>query len=253
MDAEDLFLREFLGIVDPSTTARHGQLDPAQPTRRRHLVELLRRSRRSLDDGRGVLRRSARRRCRRTRRTCVEPPSSSATRWAGAEPGLHPHLDGPVRPVVVGRPPGTAAGGDPAPPPVADQHLRRSPAGPARPSFHSPWSPPTGRSDPSRVTLDELRTGSLRPEATPRPRGSTERRSSSSTASCTAISGVRYEPSAGSPCGGPNAGSSSGRRPTGAGAASSRRGCTRSSRCPCSATGSTTRSCGRRSTGSTDS
>ena len=89
-----------------------------------------------------------------------------------------------------------------------------------------------------RFGIDELRTGSTRPRKgapwtlvrllpAPRP------------GCCTSIRGIRSGRCAGSRCAAPPSGSSPARRPTGAGAASSRRGSTRSWRCTCSATRST--------------
>ena len=62
IDAEDLFVRHFLGILTPEQTERDRALDPLEAARRRQLGDVLRRPGRPLDDRRGVRRAAARRR-----------------------------------------------------------------------------------------------------------------------------------------------------------------------------------------------
>ena len=80
IDAEDLFLRRYLGILDAARDRGDRALDPLEAARRRHVGDVLRRARPT-----------SRRRSRRTsrsgspatpagrRRTCAAPPRSSAT------------------------------------------------------------------------------------------------------------------------------------------------------------------------------
>ena len=77
MDAEDLLLRQFLGIRTDERDRRDGPLDPLPPAGRRHLGQLLRRPARALDHRRGLRRPPAGRRRPRIRRTCAGPPSTS--------------------------------------------------------------------------------------------------------------------------------------------------------------------------------
>ena len=100
----------------------------------------------------------------------------------------------------------------------------------------------------SRSTSCRDRARTRRPGAC-RAGASWDGRFQRSTARCTATAAPAWS-AARARAAGRAAGSSSARRPTAAGAASSRRGSTRSSRCTCSATRSTTRCCGPRSTGS---
>ena len=55
MDAEDMLLREFLGIRQTGRDRALGGLDPLPAARRRHLGELPRRPRRAVDHDRGLL------------------------------------------------------------------------------------------------------------------------------------------------------------------------------------------------------
>ena len=61
IDAEDLLLREFLGIRTAEQTAAVGALDPFSPARGRHVGELPRRTAGALDHRRGLRRAPARR------------------------------------------------------------------------------------------------------------------------------------------------------------------------------------------------
>ncbi len=55
MDAEDMLLREFLGVRRCAGDRALGCLDPLPAARRRHVDQLLRRPGRPLDDDRGLL------------------------------------------------------------------------------------------------------------------------------------------------------------------------------------------------------
>ncbi len=59
MDAEDLLLRQFLGIRDETTTPRRRPLHPRRAARGRHLGQFLRRTGRTLHHHRGVRRAAA--------------------------------------------------------------------------------------------------------------------------------------------------------------------------------------------------
>ena len=82
MDAEDMLLREFLGVRRARRDRALGGVDPLPAARRRHVGELPRRPRRSVDDDRGLLGAAPGRRLRRRPSTCASRPSSSARRAA---------------------------------------------------------------------------------------------------------------------------------------------------------------------------
>ena len=84
MDAEDLLLREFLGIRDAAATERSAAWIRSQQREDGSWSQLLRRPGRPLDDDRGVRRAAAGRRSRPRRRTCA-PPLSSCARSAGLQ------------------------------------------------------------------------------------------------------------------------------------------------------------------------
>ena len=84
IDAEDLFLRHFLGIRRRRGDRGDRALDPLEAARRRHLGDLLRRPRRPLDHGRGVRRAAARGRSGRRRAHARARPRSSATAAASS-------------------------------------------------------------------------------------------------------------------------------------------------------------------------
>ena len=184
--------------------------------------------------------------------TCCGRPSSSATPAASRRSRVFTRdLARPVRAVVVGRPAGAAAGADPLPDVV-----------PLNIYDFGCWARQTvvaltvvGAHRPVRtlpVGIEELRTG-----APPRPghaaatwAGFFERarpRAAPLRAPAGPLAPARRAPPR------PSGGSSSARRPTAPGAGSSRRGSTRSWRSTCRATRSTTRSCGPGSRASTAS
>ena len=131
MDAEDLLLRQFLGILDAGRPRAGRPLDPLAAARRRHLGQLLRRPGRPVHDDRGLRRAAAGRRRRRRRRTCkLAPRVHPGRRRHRGEPGVHPDLAGAVRRVVLGRPARDAARADPAAEVVPAQRLRLGLLGP---------------------------------------------------------------------------------------------------------------------------
>ena len=91
MDAEDLLLRQFLGILTPPVAADDGPVDPVPTAPRRNLGDLLRRAARPVHHGRGVRGPAPRRRRPPTPGTCCGRPSScaatAASRAAGSSPG----------------------------------------------------------------------------------------------------------------------------------------------------------------------
>ncbi len=91
MDAEDLLLREFLGIRTERGDGRGGPLDPVAAARRRHLGQLLRRPGRPVDHGRGLggaaAGRRRRRRAAHAGRAGVRPRRTAASRRPGCSPG----------------------------------------------------------------------------------------------------------------------------------------------------------------------
>ena len=223
MDAEDLLLREFLGIRTADETARGGPLDPVAAARRRHLGDVLRRPARTVHHDRGVRRAAAGRRPRRRRAHAPRRRLRPGARRHRGQPRLHPDLAGAVRAVVVGRPARHAARADVPAEPGPAERVRLGVLGAAddRPA-------------------DDPRLAASRPAPAVRPGRAARRRapragppragagcSTRSTAPCTC---TRSGPCGrcGAPrCAAPPSGSSRGRRPTAAGAASSRRGCTR--------------------------
>ncbi len=103
MDAEDLLLREFLGIRTAEETEQAARVDPLPAARGRHLGELLRRSRRSVHHDRILGRAAA---CGRSRRRAAPGEGRRVDPGAGRRrvlPRLHPYLAGAVRALVVGR------------------------------------------------------------------------------------------------------------------------------------------------------
>ena len=123
MDAEDLLLREFLGIRDRRDRARR-RLDPLPAARGRLLGQLPRRPRRPVDDGRGLRRPAAGRRPTRERRTCAPPPLRPRARRRRGGAGVHPDLAGAVRRVDLGAGARAARRADPAAALVPAQPLR---------------------------------------------------------------------------------------------------------------------------------
>ena len=81
MDAEDLLLREFLGIRDGDRLRRSAAAGFAPTSRRRDLGQLRRWSRRSVDDDRGLLGAEARR--RRSRRASTWQLAAGVVRERG--------------------------------------------------------------------------------------------------------------------------------------------------------------------------
>ena len=124
IDAEDLLLREFLGIRTQSMTERDRHVDPRPAARRRHVGDVHRRPRRPVDDGRGVRRAAPRRRSAGSRAHGEGGGLRARRRRPGAGTGLHAHVAGPRRAVVMGPDPGAAAGADPAPASRPAEHLR---------------------------------------------------------------------------------------------------------------------------------
>ena len=92
MDAEDLLLRQFLGILQPDDLEHAARWIRSQQRRRRHLGQLRRRSGRSVHHDRGLRRAAAgRRRTRRAasgRRSRVHPRRAAASRRAGCSPAI---------------------------------------------------------------------------------------------------------------------------------------------------------------------
>ncbi len=86
MDAEDLLLREFLGIRTAEETAAGSRLDPFPAARRRHVGQLLRRPGRSVDDDRGLAGAAARRETAPTRRTSAKAAGVVLRGRRGREP-----------------------------------------------------------------------------------------------------------------------------------------------------------------------
>ena len=130
MDAEDLLLRQFLGILRPGRPRAGRPLDPLPAARRRHLGQLRRRPGRPVDDDRGLRRAAAGRRRRRRAAPARGPRVHPGQRRHRGQPGVHPHLAGAVRRVVLGRAAGDAAGADPAAVVGAAQRLRLGLLGP---------------------------------------------------------------------------------------------------------------------------
>ena len=228
MDAEDLFLRQFLGVDDAGADRRTRDLDPLAAARRRDVGDLLRGPGRPLDDGRGVRRAAARRR-RAGRRPHVEGrATSSATPAGSSDPACSPACG--WRCSAPGR--GTTL---PALPPEmmllpasgAAQHLRLRLLGPPDDRRAHGRRP---RCRPCAALGVRHRRAAQRPPAVAGTVADDRAGAASarSTASCTATSGTRSgalrrrrarRPRSG--------GSSTARRRTARGAASSRRGSAR--------------------------
>ena len=232
MDAEDLFLREFLGVADAAITRaaanwiRSQQRDDGTwasfhggPPELSTTVEAywaLKLAGDPAGDAAHAPRRGVHRRRRRAR----------------AHARVHTHLDGALRLVVVVRAAGVATRGDAAAATAgrtvgSAQHLRLRLLGPpdGRPA-HRGRLLPAGAADgrhARRAAHRRHAPGDRTATRAARPRGA----SSSSIASCGATSVTRSARCVASPGRGPSAGSSSARRPTAAGAASSHRGSTR--------------------------
>ena len=229
MDAEDLLLRQFLGVLDPELATATGAWIRSQQRDDGTWATFHGGPGRPVDHGRG-LRRAAPRRRRARRRAHARRPRRSSASSGGIEAArvftrIWLALFGAV---VVGRAAGAAARGDAAAAVRCRSTSTTSPAGPARRSCRSRSSAPTARCARCRSASTSCDRGGAR-DAGPRRRriagGPLRRRS---TACCT-----RYErrPSAPAAASGrwprPSAGSSPARRPTARGAASSRRGSTR--------------------------
>ena len=237
---------------DRRADAGRGPVDRLQAARRRHLGELLRRPRRPVHHG-GGLRRAAAGRARAA--GAAHGPGGGVDPRPGRDPGhpgVHPDLARPVRRMVLGRPAGHAAGADLPARLVPVQRLRlgvlgapdHSAADHRRgvPASHAA-SVRAQRAVASRCRADRARA--------PGPRkirlGCRVRRPGPGAARLRAARALilragpgrrlRRHPATPGPrrCGrcaaprsaGAPSGSSPGRRPTAAGAASSRRGCTR--------------------------
>ncbi len=230
MDAEDLLLREFLGIRTPEQTAsparwiRSCQREDGTwanfyggPPELSTTVEAYVALRLAGDEPGDA--------AHMKRAAGVHP----GLRRRRAHPGLHPDLAGAVRPVVLGRAPGAAARADVPAALRPAQHLRLRLLGP--PDRRRPH----GRERPPAVPPARLRHRRAAKRTAPRRRRrrSAPGRAASrrSTVSSSSTSAGRSSSSAGPPCGGRSAGSCSARRRTAPGAASSRPGCTRSSPC----------------------
>ena len=97
MDAEDLLLRQFLGILRADELDAGGPLDPLAAARRRHLGQLRGRPGRPVHHHRGLRRAAAGRRRRRRTRTCAPRASHPGQRRPRGQPGVHPDLAGAVR------------------------------------------------------------------------------------------------------------------------------------------------------------
>ena len=138
MDAEDLLLRRVPRHPRATRSRAGGPLDPLPAARRRHLGHLPRRPGRPVDHRRGVRRAAAGRRHARRRRTWPRPAASiRAQRRPRGQPGVHPHLAGAVRRVVLGRPAGDAARADLPALAGCRSTSTTGPAGRARPSCRS--------------------------------------------------------------------------------------------------------------------
>ena len=231
MDAEDVLLRHFLGILSKTDAAETARVDPLAAARGRHLGQLLRRPRRPVHHGRGLRRAQAGGRrpgrgAHAARRRLDHRPGRRHR-----DQGLHPDLAGAVRALVVGRPAGDPAGDHLPAVLVPAQHLRLGLLGPAD----------GRRARGGRLLQAEQPAAvpdrrAVRRGARQAPQGAAERR---------LVGGVQQprqgaaqdraeaaEEAPGGPRGAAaSTGSSPARRPTAAGAASSRRGCTRSWRC----------------------
>ena len=110
MDAEDLLLREFLGIRTPAVTRRAAALDPLPAAHRRHLGDVPRRPGRPSTTIEAYV----------ALRLAGDPVDAAHMQQAAAfvrdaggieaRPGLHPDLAGAVRPVALGDAAHAAAG-----------------------------------------------------------------------------------------------------------------------------------------------
>ena len=92
IDAEDLLLREFLGIRTAEHHRRTAHVDPLAAARRRHLGHVPRRARRPVDHGRGLRRAAPGRRPGRRRPHGEGGRVRPRCRRPRAGPGLHPDL-----------------------------------------------------------------------------------------------------------------------------------------------------------------
>ncbi len=131
MDAEDLLLRQFLGIRDEATTQAAALFIRGEQREDGAWATLLRRPGRTLHHHRGVRGPAARRgrpgRPAHGEGLRLDPRAGRHRRG----PGLHPDLAGAVRLVEVGRPARTPAGADLLPEVGTAQHLRLRLLGPA--------------------------------------------------------------------------------------------------------------------------
>ena len=227
MDAEDLLLREFLGIRTRAGDRGGGPVDPVPAARRRHL---------------GHLRRRPAATCRRPSRRgsrCgwpATPPDAPhmapgggvrpGARRRRAHPGVHPDLARAVRALVLGRPARAAAGADLPAALVPAQHLRLRLLGPADGRAADDRRQPASRCGRCRSASTSCAAGAYPPaEGAAVELG--RLLPAASTGCCTSTRGTRSGRCAAWPSAGPRSGSWPGRRPTAAGAASSRRGSTR--------------------------
>ena len=246
MDAEDLLLRQFLGIRDEATTAGRRAASSAASSATTAPGPP---STAGPANSPPPSRRTSRCGWRAT-------PPDDAAHGAGLrlgpragrhrrQPGLHPDLAGPLRLVEVGRPARTAAGDHLLPQVVPAQHLRLRLLGAAddraadRRLREAPRAARALR--PRRAAHRPARPEPAAARSPPWRAGTAS--SSGSTRRCTSTARSRRAGCAGPRCAAPPAGSSSARRTTAAGAASSRPPSTPSSRCTCSATTWTTRCC----------
>ena len=227
MDAEDMLLREFLGIREAGKTARArprgsapssartapGATSPAAPATSRRRSSPTSRCELAGDDPRS-----------RHMRRAAEWVRANGGLRAGA--GVHPHLDGAVRRLGLGPGAGAAAGDDPAAAVVPAQRLRLRLLG--APDGRRAVGRARATPGPPAAVLDRraARPGAVgsRRKATT-PIGHAVRRARPRPAGSTSV--TRSSRCAGSACAGPSGGSSTARSPTAAGAGSSRPGSTR--------------------------
>ena len=227
MDAEDLLLRQFLGIRTAEQTESSAAVDPLQSATGRHVGQLLRRPVRPLDHGRGL------RGAAPGRRPGRRPPHAGGRRVRArrgrsrADPGVHPDLVGALRPVALGRAAGAAARDHALAAVVPAQHLRLRMLGPPDRRRPDGGLARTGRFARSRSASTSCACGTPDP-----PRRSLRTWAGRFDAPRPGAARLRA-PAAAGPCDGPlpergrALDRASARRPTARGAGSSRPGCTR--------------------------
>ena len=225
MDAEDLLLRHVLGILRAGRHRPGGPVDPLPAARRRHLGDVRRRARRPVHHGRGLGRAAAGRRPGRGPAHARARPGSPGRRGGVAATrvftriwlslvGLWSWDDVPTIPPEIVLLPRVGAA----------EHLRLGLLGPADDRAAR------GRVEPAAGVPGAVRHRRARRRPAPAHRpavrlGPRVRRAGQGAQGVRAAPGrarcarTRYAR--------PSAGSSTGRRPTGPGAASSRRGSTR--------------------------